>query len=61
MVQIDGVWFNRHWQPSFVFNKGKLDYVEIIIRPNGGQAEIDWRTNRAPYQTSNPGEGVIIK
>jgi hypothetical protein len=61
-MEIDGQWYTSKYQPSFHYRKAEpnviwcdtLDHVEIIIRPNGGEAEQKWHLNQAPFDTEHP-------
>lgn len=59
-MEIDGVWYTSKYRPSFHYKtrilkreNDVLDHVEIIIRPNGGEAEQKWHLNQAPFDTTH--------
>lgn len=61
-MEIDGQWYASSYRPSFHYKTGQqptllgavsdvLDRVEIIIRPTGGEGEMKWQRNQAPFDT----------
>ncbi len=58
-LEIDGVWYTSNFVPSWHFKDGKLDHVEIVVRPNGGMAERAWHLNEEPYKSENRGDETI--
>lgn len=58
-IEIDGVVYTYHYEPSWHFKKGALDRVEIIVQPNGGAASLAWHRNEEPYTSENRGDPTI--
>lgn len=58
-IQIDGVWYETHYKPHWIFMDGRLFRVEVFIKPSGGQALIDWSTDKEPYKSENRGDETI--
>lgn len=52
-LYIDGVAYTCKYVPRYHYRMGRLDVVEMIVRPNGGEAELKWHRNEHPYESVN--------
>lgn len=58
-ISIDGIWYETHYAPHWIFERGSLYCVEVFIKPSGGQALIDWSMDKEPYKSENRGDPTI--